>query len=86
MQQLLKNKDYITSTTFDVIRDIKDPEFDCSLEVLKVISETEISIKGKNKKNLNQVFLIRKKTYFSRSEANKFKMCICITNWIGYSF
>ena len=86
MQQLLKNQDYITSTTFDVIRDIKDPEFDCSLEDLKVISESEISIKGFSKKSSNQVLLIRKKTCFNRSQANKFKMCFCLTNRVSNSF
>ena len=48
MQKLLSDETYIRTTTFDVIRDIQDPEFDCSREDLKVISESSISVQSEH--------------------------------------
>ena len=46
LANLLKNHDYISDTVFSLVADIKDPEFDSTLEDLEVVSEEAISIKS----------------------------------------
>ena len=50
MNKLLKNEEYIKDTVFCMIADIKDPEFDKTLEELNVVQFELISIKSINNK------------------------------------
>ena len=50
MNKLLKNEEYIKDTIFCIIADIKDPEFDRTLEELEVVQFELISIRGTNNK------------------------------------
>ena len=58
MERLLSNEDYITDTVFTLIADIRDPEFDTTLEDLEVVNEDYISLKRKTHKASEMVDIL----------------------------